>query len=475
MNEIQTIFKNVSWVTSSQIVTNFCAFIWTILIARYLGVNDYGILSFAISFTAILGMSTDIGMSTFSTRELSKDRKKTHKFINNVIPFKIILSICLFIFVVIALLALGYDKLIIEVSLIMVIENVFIGMINFINGVFQAHENQKYYAIGSMIYSILLVLLTFAIIFLRLGLIAVAFSYTLAYFFNLAYVSLKLNKEFGLPKFEFDFPFWYETAKKSIPFGLSLFFYTIYFYIDVVMIQFFSGDFGAGIYNASYKIISVFAAFYVIYTAVIFPLMSKLYAENTNLLKLSFEQSIKYSLLILLPISIGVYIYSPTIIDLIYGSEYALASTSMQILIWTIIFLFINGVTSSLLNAIDKEIDVTKIYIAVAFVNIILNYFAILIWSYNGAALTTVLCEILVLYLMLLKISKTEYKADISLWKSVIKLVICGAILSVVLYLINVSLWLAIPIGLIVFVASLFLTKSIDDTDKYIFKELLKK
>ncbi|MBQ3473315.1 MAG: polysaccharide biosynthesis C-terminal domain-containing protein, partial [Methanobrevibacter sp.] len=200
-----------------------------------------------------------------------------------------------------------------------------------------------------------------------------------------------------------------------------------------------------------------------------------LYAENTNLLKLSFEQSIKYSLLILLPISIGVYIYSPTIIDLIYGSEYALASTSMQILIWTIIFLFINGVTSSLLNAIDKEIDVTKIYIVVAFVNIVLNYFAIIIWSYNGAALTTVLCEILVLYLMLLKISKTEYKADISLWKSVIKLVICGAILSIVLYLINVSLWLAIPIGLIVFVASLFLTKSIDDTDKYIVKELLKK
>lgn len=475
MSEIQTIFKNVSWVTSSQVITNLCAFIWTILIARYLGVNDYGILSFAISFTAILAMGTDIGMSTFTTRELSKDREKTHKFINNVIPFKIVLSIGLFLIVAIVLFVLGYDKLIIEVSLIMVIENVFICMINFINGVFQAYENQKYYAIGSMIYSILLVIFTFGILFFDLGLIAVAISYTLAYFFNLAYVSFHLNKKFGFPKFEYDFPFWIQTAKRSIPFGLSLFFYTIYFYIDVVMIQFFSGDFGAGIYNASYKIISVFAAFYVIYTAVIFPLMSKLYAENTNLLKISFEQSIKYSVLILLPISIGVYFYSPTIINLIYGSEYALASTSMQILIWTIIFLFITGVTSSLLNAIDKEVAVTKIYIIAAIFNIVLNYFAISLWSYNGAALTTVLSIILTLSLMLLLISKTEYKPDISLFKSVIKLVFCGAILSIIFYFINVSIWLAIPIGLVVYVVSLFLTRSIDDTDRYIVKELLGK
>ena len=72
-------------------------------------------------------------------------------------------------------------------------------------------------------------------------------------------------------------------------------------------------------------------------------------------------------------------------------------------------------------------------------------------------------------------ISKTEYKSDISLLKTVIKLVICGIILAIVLYLIDVSLWLAIPIGLIVYIISLFLTKSIDDTDKYIFKELLGK
>ena len=93
MSEVKTLFKNVSWVTLSLIVANICAFIWTISIARYLGVNDYGILSFAISFTVLLGMGTDIGMTTYSTREISKDNSMTQKFVNNIIPFKIVLSV----------------------------------------------------------------------------------------------------------------------------------------------------------------------------------------------------------------------------------------------------------------------------------------------------------------------------------------------------------------------------------------------
>ena len=53
-----------------------------------------------------------------------------------------------------------------------------------------------------------------------------------------------------------------------------------------------------------------------------------------------------------------------------------------------------------------------------------------------------------------------------------IKLVICGIILIIILYNIKVSLYLAIPIGLAVYLLSLFLTKSIDEQDKYIIKEL---
>lgn len=475
MSQIQTLFKNVSWVTVSQVITNICAFLWTILIARYLGVSDYGTLSFVISFTVLIGMGTDIGMTTFTTRELAQDHSKTKKFINNLIIYKILLSIVLCIFTVLIVYLLGYSNLVVELTLIMFIEASFVTMFNFINGVFQAHETLKTPSIGIIIYSLSLLALIFIITILDLGIIAVAIAYAIGYLLGIIYVSNKLIKEFGLPKFEMDLSFWKEATIKSLPFGLTVFFYTIYFSIDVVMISWLAGDYATGLYNSAYKVISVFTAFYVIYQYVIFPLMSKLYTEDTNMLKISFEQSFKYSLLILLPIIVGVYFYSPYLITLIYGSTYALASAPMQILIWTVVFLFINGVATSLLNSIGKEYDVTKIYIIAAIFNIVVNYFLIPKYTYIGASIATVLSEILILRLMMHSISKTEYKPDISLLKTAIKLVICGIILAIVLYLINLSLWLAIPIGLIVYVAALFLTKSIDDTDKYIIRELLGK
>ena len=475
MSQIQTLFKNVSWVTVAQIITNICAFLWTLLIARYLGVSNFGTLSFVISFTVLIGMGTDIGMTTYTTRELSQDHSKTKKFIDNLILYKILLSIALCAFTAFIVYLLGYSNLVVELTLIMFIEASFVTMFNFINGVFQAHETLKIPSLGIILYSLSLLSLIFIITILNWGIIAVAIAYALAYLFGLLYVSYNLVKTFGMPKFQIDLEFWKEATIRSLPFGLTIFFYTIYFSIDVVMISWLAGDYATGLYNSAYKIISVFTAFYTIYQYVIFPLMSKLYTEDTNMLKISFEQSFKYSLLILLPISIGVYIYSPYIITLIYGSKYALASVPMQILIWTVVFLFINGVATSLLNSIGKEFDVTKIYIIAAIFNIAVNYLLIPKYTYIGASVATVLSEILILALMMYSISKTEYKPDISLLKTVIKLVICGVILTIALYLLNVSLWLAIPIGLVVYVASLFLTKSIDDTDKYIIRELLGK
>ena len=93
----------------------------------------------------------------------------------------IIIEIALFIVTALILILLGYNKLTIEVALIISIETIFICMIKFIGGVFQAYENQKINSIGEMIAGILLLIFTLVVIVLDLGLIGVAVSYALAY------------------------------------------------------------------------------------------------------------------------------------------------------------------------------------------------------------------------------------------------------------------------------------------------------
>ena len=101
-------------------------------------------------------------------------------------------------------------------------------------------------------------------------------------------------------------------------------------------------------------------------------------------------------MLIIIPIAVGTVLYSTDIIHFIYGHEYDAASSVISILIWTVCLLFISGACNSLLNASHKEVSVTKIYAIAAIFNVVLNFFMIPYLSYNGAAITTLLSDILI-------------------------------------------------------------------------------
>lgn len=474
MNQVKSIFKNTSWLSVSQIITSICAFLWTIIIARYLGVSDYGILSFGISFTALLGIIMDLGMSTYITREIAKRKDLVLKYVNNIFLFKLILAILLFFISWLVLYLMKYSQLTIIVTLIFSIELIFMSMVGFLNGVFQAFEEVKYQAIGAILNSIFLLIGIMITLGFNLGVISIALAYTIAYFLFFSFMFINYIKKFNFPNFEFDALFLKEVLLNSIPFGLTNFFYTIYFSIDIVMLSYLAGDYATGLYKSAYNIINVFTTFFVVYQAVFFPIMSKFFKESRNLVKVSYELSVKYLLLIILPITIGVFFYAKPLIDLIYSNQFSLAATPMKILIWTVSFLFINGAASTLLNAVDRETIVTRIYIVAAIFNVILNLILIPLYSYDGAAIATVLSEVVITVLTLYYIFKTDFKPDVGLLKNVIKLIIASLILAIVLYWINVSVWLAIPIGLIVYVVLLILIRVIDDNDKYIINELLK-
>ena len=474
MNQVKSIFKNTSWLSVSQVVTSVCAFLWTIIIARYLGVADYGVVSFAISFTGLLGIVMDLGMSTYITREIAKNRNLLSKYVNNIFIFKLILAIFLFLISAFLLCLLGYSNLTILVTLIFSVELIFMSMVGFLIGVFQAFEKVKYQAIGGILNSGLLLISILLTIKLDLGVIAIAMAYVIGYLAFFSFMFVNYIRSFKFPSFELDISFIKEVLISSAPFGLTNFFYTIYFSIDIVMLSYLVGDYATGLYKSAYNIINVFTTFFVVYQAVIFPVMSKFFKESRNLIKISYELSVKYLLLIIVPLSVDVYIYARPIMDLIYTNQYSLATAPVQILIWTVSFLFINGASSILLNAIDKEKTVTKIYIVAAIFNVILNFLLIPILSYNGAAIATVLSEVLITTLTLYYIFKTDYKPNFGLFITIIKLILCGIILAVILHCINVYMCLAIPISLIIYLILLILTKSLDDTDRYIIKELLK-
>ena len=475
MSKIQTIFKNMSWLLISQIVASVCGFVWTILMARYLGVNNYGILGFAVSITGILGIIDDFGISTHIVRHIATDYKSAPKYLGNAIPLKLIFAVIKLAITLIILIILGMDKFTIIVTLLFSLEMIFKSYINTFNGSFQAFEIGKYQGIGITLMNTTTLLFILISIYADLGIIGISISYILANLITFIYAYYCLNKHVVKPKFELDWEFCKKITILSLPFAITGILYTIYYSIDLVMLTKLVGDYATGLYNATYKLIAVLNLFYSVYTAVIFPVMSKFYKNDKKLLIIRFEKSVKYLMLVMIPIAIGTMLYSLDIIQLIYGHQYDAASPVLSILIWTVCLLFISGAANTLLNASHKERTVTKIYAIAAVFNIALNFVMIPYFSYNGAAVTTVLSDVLIVALQIYVIYRIGHKPNKKLYSDLIKIIIGSAVLGIALYFLNLNMWIAIPVGIVIYFAVVYLLRVIDKDDKYVIKEILGK
>ena len=475
MSQIQTIFKNMSWLVVSQIITSVFGFIWTIMIARYLGVNDYGILGFAISFTTILGILDDMGISTHIVRHIATDYDSASKYLGNALPLKIIFAAFKILITIIILIILGVNELTIFITLLFSFELIFRSFINCLYGSFQAFEMGKYQGIGLTLMNSLTLVFILISIYADLGLFGISISYILANIIGFVYSYYVLNKHIVKPKLELDWEFCKKITIYSLPFAITGILYTIYYSIDAVMLTTLVGDYATGIYNATYKLVTVLTLFYSTYTAVIFPVMSKYYKNDESLLLISFEKSIKYLMLVMIPLAVATAFYSGDIIHLIYGHEYDAASSVLTILIWTVCLLFISGACNTLLNASHKEVSVTKIYAVAAVFNIVLNIFMIPHFSYNGAAITTVLSDVLIVIIQAYVIYKLGHRPNRKLYSDLGKIIIGSGILGIILYILNLNMWVAIPVSIIIYLAITYLLRVFDDDDKYVIKEILGK
>ena len=475
MSQVKTIFKNMSWLLISQIIASACGFIWTILMARYLGVDKYGIIGFATSFTGILAITMDLGISTHIVRTISTNHSSAPKYLGNAIPLKSIFIIGTLFLTLISLILMKSNEIIITITLLFTIEMIIKSYINLFNGSFQAFEKAKYQGIGNTILNLLTFIFILITIYTDLGLIGISISYIIANLIALTYEYYVLNKHIVKPKFELDKQFCKKITLLSIPFAITGLLYTIYYSIDVVMLTNMLGNYPTGIYNATYKLIAVLNLFYSVYIAVIFPVMSKFYKNDKKLLVISFEKSVKYLMLLMIPLAVGTVFYSLDIIQLIYGNQYDAASSVLSILIWTVCLLFISGAANTLLNASHKETTVTKIYAIAAVFNIALNFVMIPYFSYNGAAVTTVLSDVLIVALQVYVIYRIGHRVNKKLYSDLIKIIIGSAVLGIALYFLNLNMWIAIPVGIIIYLAVVYLLRVFDKDDKYVIKEILGK
>ena len=94
-------------------------------------------------------------------------------------------------------------------------------------------------------------------------------------------------------------------------------------------------------------------------------------------------------------------------------------------------------------------------------------------FSYNGAAITTVLSDLLIVFIQIYVIYKLGHRPNKKLYSDLIKIVLGSAVLGIALYFLNLNMWVGLVVGIIIYFAVITLLKFFDDDDKYVIREIL--
>lgn len=471
MNTVQRIAKNTGILFSAQIIACILGFFYSIYMARYLGPVGFGVLSFAIALILIFGVLGNLGLSTLLTRELSKDKTLEKKYIGNFIPIKIILSILTYSLLVLFVNLFGYSSQTLNVVYLIGLSMVANGFSQLFYGLFQSYEKMEYQSITLLINNSLIFLGViygishgfnvswFALVYFIAGLIVLVFSLII---FIWKYDSFNL---------EFHLGYWRKSLILALPLSILLIFSVIASRVDTVLLEVLKGSTAVGWYSASYRMLDFLMYIPTLYTGAIFPVLSNFHVSSKESLKVMYEKSFKYLFIFSLPIAAAITILAQNIILILYQNSYYPSIITLQILIWSIPFLFLMTMFGTMFVSINKAYAMVKITLISMIFNIILNLIFIPAYSYIGAAIITVLTGILGSLMSFHYLSKFVYRIRIQ--NVIIKPILATMIMSIFLVMVHLNIFLLIIIAAILYLGLLMVFKTFSKDDYDIFKRLI--
>jgi O-antigen/teichoic acid export membrane protein len=384
-------FKNTSWLFTEKILRLLISFVVTVLVVRYLGPEQFGLLSYAISFYGLFSTISILGLENISIRELVKYPGRRDDILGSAFLLRLIGGIVTIILIALTLFISGEPT---EISILILIisTSAIFQSFSVIDYYFRAEVKAKYSVYVMMASVLFTSLLKILLIILKAPLIYFAIVLSVE-FFAMAAGFLLVYKYNKLKIINWNFR--EETAmnllKDSWPLILSGLVIAIYTKIDQVMIKNMLDSKELGNYAAAVRLSEAWYFIPIALTNSLFPAIVNA-KKLSNKFYLNRMQKL-YDILawIAITIAVPVSIFSGDIINIIFGSEFQSAAPVLTIYIWAGVAVFL-GVASSqyLITENFTKLSFFRTLIGMV-INVILNLVLIPKYGIIGAAYATLI------------------------------------------------------------------------------------
>lgn len=413
-------------------------FVLYLLLARTLGVEQFGRYTFALSFTLLFNALGDLGISTVFTREVSRDPARVRELLRPCLTVKLVLAVITMIAV---LIAAGFGPGGRE-SLSLVVPIVAGMLLNsaamVFDGMLRAAGRAGRSGLNLTVQSIAALACGAGLLGIGLGPSAGAYAFlagaivrtisALAWSHDLWLGSAKRaagassalaarapaelpggvdavrigaaapeavlgDSAAALAARAFRSPA--ALLREAVPLALSGIFIALYFRIDAVILRTLQGDVAVGLYAGVYRMFEAFAILAVTFRSVLFPVMARAADGPDGSLGVLCRKSIRLHLLFTLGVAVFFTFQAPAIVRVVLGPDYAAAAPALAILIWALPGSYMADSLLFMLTAQRRQSLGTWAVGITAVANVILNLLLVPRISFLGSAVATVASECL--------------------------------------------------------------------------------
>lgn len=470
MDTVKKISRNIFFQGISEFTVKGLQILALTYIARYLKEAEFGKFSFAVAFTTIALIFIDLGLNPLFVREISRKKELAGKYISHAVVIKSILSFAAFIAVILIVNLMGYPDDIRKIVYVMFASVILKSFTDNFSSIFQAFEEMQWDSLLKIVRAVILTGLVFFSLAKGYSLLTIVWMYAATEIIVLALCLVILFTKFIKSMVKVQKDTLAKLAFESLPFALTVLFYSIYFYIDSVMLSYMKGVYEVGIYSAAYSLTIALIFIPTIYINSIFPSLSKFYVNSIESLKFAYRKSLLYISIGALPIAAVLFFLSGEIIRLLYGTAFKESVIVLQIISITIFFRFVSFVNAITIISMDMQKKRLYFQAFTALINIILNLVLISLYGYVGAAIATVLTE-LFLFASYFYLVMDNFKnwQDI---KILLKPLISAALPSLI-FLADFGIFIELPLFFIGYASMLLLFRAFGKEDWEIFRRVL--
>lgn len=329
--------KNIAWALGGKFVSLMSVLVVAIIVARYLGKEQYGIMNYVVSFIAIFQVFADFGLDLIQIREESKDNSRRDVIIGTVFGLKVFFAIITLVAIFVTVFLLEQDAsirlYIIIYAFSVVLNTTWVSRNHFTAIVWNEYvvKTEISRTIVGIIIKIILVLLQLPLIWfigaLLFDSILLASGYTLSY----------IRKIDSVRKWRFDIKLARYLLGQAFPLLLSGAAIIVYNRIDQIMIGNMIDQSHLGVYSVAVRFAELLVFVPTMIAQTISPMLVEAREQDVNRYEQLSRSFMNVTVAVCILLAILTCALSYPLVYLTFGTTYIGAASVLSVLAFKVI------------------------------------------------------------------------------------------------------------------------------------------